>query len=84
MAVIFHFLANRKITFKAVETRIRQQIVRYLLLTLLNYVIQVLIIRICYEMYGINFYVSAFLGILSTMVTGYVLMNLWVFKKSVI
>lgn len=80
-AIIFHFFGNRKITFNADGSKFRQQIFRYILLALLNYVIQLFTIKFCYGIYGINFYISAFMGVLSTMITGYFLMNFWVFKK---
>jgi len=79
-AIIFHFLANRKITFKAGGTKFRHQILRYLSVALLNYVVQLVIIGLCYEIYGMNFYISAFFGVMSTLITGYLLMNFWVFK----
>ena len=79
-AIIFHFLTNRKITFNAGGTKFRYQILRYLSVALINYIIQLGVIRICYEMYGIDFYISTFFGVMSTMITGYFLMNSWVFK----
>lgn len=79
-AIVFHFLANRKITFNAGVTKFWHQISRYMSVALLNYFVQLGIIGLCYEMYGMNFYISAFLGVLSTMITGYLLMNFWVFK----
>ncbi len=80
-AIIFHFFGNKKITFNAYGSKFRQQLFRYILLALLNYVIQLFTIKFCYGIYGINFYISAFMGVLSTMITGYFLMNFWVFKK---
>ena len=79
-AIIFHFLANRKITFNAGGTKFRNQLLRYLSVALLNYVIQLSVIRLCYEIYGIDFYISTFSGLMLTMITGYLLMNFWVFK----
>jgi len=80
-AITFHFLGNRKITFNAGGTKFRHQISRYLSVALLNYFVQLGIIGLCYEMYGMNFYISAFWGVISTMITGYFLMNSWVFRR---
>jgi putative flippase GtrA len=81
IAITFHFLAHRRITFNAGGSKVRHQIVRYLFVALLNYFIQLGVIRLCYEMYNINFYISAFFGVMSTLITGYFLMNFWVFKS---
>jgi putative flippase GtrA len=79
-SIIFHFLANRRVTFNADGVELWRQLPRYIALALLNYVIQLGVIRVCYGMYGIDFYISAFLGVMLTMITGYLLMNSWVFK----
>lgn len=79
-AIIFHFLANRRVTFNAEGAELWRQLPRYIALALLNYVIQLGVIRVCYGMYGIDFYTSTFFGVMLTMITGYFLMNSWVFK----
>ena len=81
VAIVFHFFGNRKITFNAEKIKFRQQILRYILLALFNYMIQLSAIKLFYGIYGINFYISTFIGVMSTMITGYLLMNSWVFKK---
>jgi putative flippase GtrA len=81
-SIIFHFLTNRKFTFNSGEKIIRNQILRYLLIALLNYIIQLGAIILFYEMFGVNFYLSTLFGIMLTMVTGYLLMNSWVFKST--
>jgi len=80
-AIIFHFIGNRKVTFNAEGLKLLKQIIRYVLLAILNYVIQLCAIKICYGIYGINFYISTFVGVILTMVSGYYLMNFWVFHK---
>ncbi len=78
-AIIFHFLASRKITFNSLGTKPQKQVVRYLAVAALNYLVQLGVIRLCFEIYGINFYISTFFGILLTMIIGFILMNFWVF-----
>lgn len=82
-AIIFHFLANRKITFNAGRMRFRNQILRYLTVALLNYFIQILIIHVLYVINHINFYISTVIGIIFTTIFGYYIMNTWVFKEDI-
>ena len=63
------------------KSKLGIQIFRYILLALLNYVIQLCAIKLCYEIYKINFYISTFIGVILTMATGYILMNYWVFLE---
>ena len=81
VGIIYHFLGNRKVTFNANKSKLSIQIFRYILLALLNYVIQLCAIKLCYEIYKINFYISTFIGVILTMATGYILMNYWVFLE---
>jgi putative flippase GtrA len=79
-AIFFHFLANREVTFNAGGANFWQQVLRYIAVAILNYIIQLIVIQFCYESYRINFYLSTFFGVVTTMITGYFLMNSWVFK----
>ena len=80
-AIIFHFIGNRKVTFNTNGAKLRIHIFRYILLALLNYVIQLCVIKICYGIYEINFYISTFIGVILTLVSGFYLMKSWVFEK---
>lgn len=80
-AIAFHFLANRNITFNAGGSTFLPQILTYLSVAVMNYFVQLSVIYLCYEMYKINFYISTLIGVILTMVTGYLLMNAWVFKR---
>jgi putative flippase GtrA len=80
-AIIFHFFGNRKVTFNANGAKLSIHIFRYFLLALLNYVIQLCVIKICYGVYKINFYISTFIGVILTLVTGFYLMKSWVFER---
>lgn len=81
-AVIFHFVSNRHLTFRAEDGHVGAQLVRYALLAVLNYGIQVLIAFLGYELLGLPFYFCAFIGVAATMVSGFVLMNRWVFRRA--
>ena len=80
-SVAFHFFGNRKVTFSASNQILPRQIYRYLVMAGMNYLIQLGIIQIFYIWVGINFYVSALLGVVATMISGYFIMDLWVFKE---
>jgi putative flippase GtrA len=79
LAIVFHFLANKKITFNSITKKPQRQVVRYLAVAALNYLVQLGVIRLCFESYEVNFYMSTFFGVLLTMIIGFVLMNFWVF-----
>lgn len=80
-AIVFHFQTNRQIIFQVESIIIKLQIVRYLEMALLNYMIQLVVIRVCFNALNFNFYLSSFLGVLTTMASGYLLMKHWVFKE---
>ena len=80
VAVAFHFLANRLVTFRASAVPARKQLGKYVMLGLFNYVVQVAILGLTYDLLGWNFYLGAFLGILVTTSMGFVLLRTWVFR----
>ena len=78
---LFHFLLNRNVTFSAGTARYKNQIFRYILMAIFNYLIQLLVVIFFYEINGVNFYMSSIFAIVVTILCGYILMNFWVFKK---
>lgn len=81
LAISFHFLLNRNVTFNAVKERHKNQIFRYILMAIFNYLIQLLVVIFLYEISGVNFYMSTIFAIVVTTLFGYILMNFWVFKE---
>lgn len=79
LAVALHFFANRSYTFNAAHTSAAPQLTRYIAVAVVNYALQLGVIFIAYEVAGWNFYVAAFLAILATLVSGFLLMKSWVF-----
>lgn len=79
IAVALHFLANRSYTFDAASASAAPQLTRYVAVVVLNYTVQLGIIFLAYDVAGWNFYVAAFLAILATLVSGFLLMKSWVF-----
>lgn len=80
ISTIFHFLANRHFTFGAVKDCHKRQIVRYLVMWLLNYLIIIFVISICVERFLLSPYIGACYSIVFTTFTGYALARYWVFK----
>jgi putative flippase GtrA len=81
LAVVFHFALNRHFTFQATKARIGMQLPRYALLAVFNYCLQVLIVYFGYDLLGLPFYLCTVLGIMATIVAGFLLMKHWVFSK---
>ena len=80
IAVSFHFASNKMLTFKN-KTNIKNQIWKYILLSIFNYLMQILIIKYLFEICSLNFYLSALCASIATMFSGYTIMKLWVFKE---
>ena len=63
------------------HTNIKNQIWKYILLSIFNYLMQILIIKYLFEICSLNFYLSALCASIATMFSGYTIMKLWVFKE---
>jgi len=79
---VFHFLSHRAFTFQIKSDKYRRQFIYYFFVAALNYFIQLGTIKVLYEYIKFNIYISAFLGILLSLVVGYTLLNNWVFKEA--
>lgn len=80
VSTIFHFLANRHFTFGAVKERHQQQIIRYMVMWTINYLITVLIVSFCVEQLKFSPYIGVCVAVAFTMFIGYFLARYWVFK----
>jgi len=80
-AVFFHFNANRFFTFDARRGPVKTQVVRYVLLTMFNYCLTLLIVWGLGEWLGLPYFVSIFFSIGATVISGFVASKLWVFAK---
>lgn len=80
-AVSFHFLANRKHTFRATDSGVLHQMVRYMALLVVNYLITLLVVYGCVAWLGASTYIAAALSILITVSTGYCVSKFWVFRS---
>jgi putative flippase GtrA len=81
LAVSFHFLANRKFTFRVLDKRFIHQSIRYLGVLLINYLITLGVVSFLVDKFGVSTYSSAALSIVITVSIGYVFAKYWVFSS---
>ena len=81
LAVSFHFLANRKFTFRVAGNRLIHQSIRYLGVLLLNYFITLSVVSFFVGRLGFSTYLSAALSIMITVSVGYFASKFWVFHN---
>ena len=79
-STIFHFLANMHFTFGADSGRHDKQIMRYLKMWLINYLITILVVRFCVEKLHLSPYLGLCVSVPITMCVGYFLGRFWLFK----
>jgi len=80
LSTTFHFLANRRFTYKINSGKYSRQVVYYSSVAALNYAIQLGAVEIFYRLLGLNLYLSALIGTFITILVGFMLLNNWVFK----
>ena len=80
VSTLFHFLANRHFTFGAAHGHRKSQIVRYLLMWLINYLITMVVVGLSVETLHLSPYIGVSVSVLFTMCVGYILGRYWVFK----
>ena len=81
-AVSFHFFANRRFTFRAVDGRVIHQSVRYIGVLLVNYLITMGVVSLCVSWLGLSPYLGAAASIVVTIGVGYFSSKFWVFRKN--
>ncbi len=80
VSTIFHYLANRHFTFGAVKDRHQNQIIRYLVMWTINYLITIVVVGFCVEQFQLSPYIGVCISVAFTMFIGYFLARYWVFK----
>ena len=79
-AVSFHFVANRRYTFRAHDAPAARQAVRYLALLALNYVVMVAVATGLVELFGFAPLIGAGAAVAVTTVVAFALAHSWVFR----
>ena len=78
-AVIFHFLSNRLFTFQAGNANVYKQLVKYIIVTCLNYVITIVVVEVCVKVFFLSPYMGVMAAIATTVMTGFLFLKYWVF-----
>lgn len=82
LAVSFHFVVNRKFTFRAADHQIIQQSVRYFGVLLVNYLITIGVVWFFVGRLGMATYLGAAMSIVVTVGVGYFASKFWVFRNN--
>jgi putative flippase GtrA len=80
ISIIFHFSANRYITFQSYDSSMMPQIFRYITMASFNYILTLVIVFISVEMLHLSPYVGAGIAVIFTVIIGFLLAKLWVFQ----
>jgi len=82
MAVTFHFLSNRSFTFQAGNANVFKQLVKYIAVTCLNYVITIVVVDVCVKIFFLSPYIGVMAAIATTVMTGFLFLKYWVFSET--
>lgn len=81
VSVVFQFITNKYFTFKSETTSVLPQLLKYLVLLTINYLLTILVVRFVVEKLGLTAYHGVLASIPLIMVVGYLLSKHWIFKK---
>lgn len=81
-AVTFHFLSNRFFTFQAGNANVYKQLVKYIIVTCLNYVITIVVVDVCVKIFFLSPYIGVMAAIATTVMTGFLFLKYWVFGET--
>jgi putative flippase GtrA len=81
-AISFHFLMNRKVTFQAARGNLIPHVMKYAVMAFINYIITILIVEFSVKLLSLSPYLGVLIAVGVTVVTGYLMMKLWVFQIS--
>jgi putative flippase GtrA len=80
LAISFHFFSNRHLTFRSGHARIVPQVVRYLIVAFVNYLLTLGVVFVVVDRLRSSAYVGVMASILLTLVFGYAGSKIWVFR----
>lgn len=83
LSVIFHFTANRHITFKSQGTNFLPQLSKYLVLIFINYFVTLFIVNYVVTVLHLSPYFGLVMAIGATVLTGYFMSRYWIFQAAV-
>ena len=77
----FHFFMNRYFTFGAMAEKPNQQVFRYLIMWMINYLIIMMVVSVCVERFFLSTYTGVCVSTVFSVSVGYILARFWVFKN---
>jgi len=80
MAVSFHFLMNRRVTFQATRGNFIPHIMKYIVMAFINYLITILIVEFSVKLLLLSPYFGVVIAVGVTVVSGYLMLKFWVFQ----
>jgi putative flippase GtrA len=81
LAVTFHFVINRQYTFDGSSSIIISSILKYFCMCLTNYIITIGIVEITVRWFFLPPDIGLMLSVFATLLTGYLILRLWVFRN---
>lgn len=82
IGLLFHFILNNRFSFKNSELNIKTKIIRYLIVVLINYLLNLLIINTCIKVFHFHLLAAKYTAVLICMAISYLGMNKFVFKNN--
>ncbi|MDR3476705.1 MAG: GtrA family protein [Gammaproteobacteria bacterium] len=79
-AVSFQFITNRRVTFKSHDENIFYQALKFCGLLVINYLLTMVIVTWSVNRLALSPYLAILLSLMITVVTGFAISRLWVFK----
>ena len=80
VAVVLHFTANRKFTFKSRTNMLSQQLPRYLIMLVINYFITLTFMHVAIEVCHLPPYLGIVFTICATGVLNFLIYKFWIFQ----
>ena len=80
VSTAFHFLANKYFTFRAAKEEHVHQIIRYLVMWFVNYLITIVVVSVCVARFLMSPYIGVCISVVFTVFISYALGRYWIFK----
>jgi putative flippase GtrA len=80
MSMIFHFVANKYFIFAVAGKSYKAEILRYLLMWFINFLITIMVVSVCVNLLQLSPYLGVCVSVLFSMCCSYIMCRFWVFK----
>jgi putative flippase GtrA len=79
-SITFYFFCNRNFTFKSTQNSVRNQLPRFIVMVLINYVITLAIVNSAVEILLLSPFLGVLLAVCATTSLSYLIAKFWVFQ----